>query len=29
MKITAIVWNSHAEGLARAAESLPWLTPRL
>ena len=29
MKITAIVWNSHAEGLARAAESLPWLTLRL
>ncbi len=29
MKITAIVWNSHAEILCRAAETLPWLTLRL
>ncbi|MHC1753480.1 cobaltochelatase subunit CobN [Humidesulfovibrio sp.] len=29
MKIAAIVWNSHAEGLARAAETLPWLALRL
>lgn len=29
MKIVAIVWNSHAEGLARAAETLPWLALRL
>ena len=29
MKITALVWNSHAEALARAAEALPWLTLRL
>ena len=29
MKITALVWNSHAEVLARAAETLPWLTLRL
>lgn len=29
MKITALVWNSHAEALSRAAETLPWLTLRL
>ncbi|MDO9631696.1 MAG: cobaltochelatase subunit CobN, partial [Humidesulfovibrio sp.] len=29
MKIAALVWNSHAEALARAAETLPWLTLRL
>jgi len=29
MKITALVWNSHAEALAKAAETLPWLTLRL
>jgi len=29
MKITAVVWNSHAEVLARAAETLPWLSLRL
>jgi cobaltochelatase CobN len=29
MKIAAIVWTSHAEVLARAAETLPWLHLRL
>jgi len=29
MKITALVWNSHAEAMAKATETLPKLTLRL